>query len=57
MLGFIIDCLKKYRDITFLLSGLVVVAVIIQLISVNSFVLVNAQNQTIQITRINHTSR
>ena len=54
ILGFIRDYFKKYQNITVLLSSLLVVAVIIQLISINSFVLINAQNQTIQITKINH---
>lgn len=54
ILGFIRDYFKKYQNITVLLSSLLVVAVIIRLISNNSFVLINAQNQTIQITKINH---
>ena len=54
ILGFIRDYFKKYQNITVLLSSLLVVVVIIRLISINSFVLINAQNQTIQITKINH---
>jgi hypothetical protein len=54
ILGFIRDYFKNYQNITVLLSSLLVVAVIIRLISNNSFALINAQNQTIQITKINH---
>ena len=46
---------KEYQNIVVFLSTLVVLAVIIQLISVNPLVLTNGQNQTIQIKTNNNT--